>query len=40
LLGHLEPEGSGPDFVWSVQLADGWLYASDMLNGLWQVAVE
>jgi hypothetical protein len=27
-------------FTWSVMLANGWLYASDMLSGLWQVAVE
>jgi hypothetical protein len=27
-------------FTWGVMLANGWLYASDMLSGLWQVAVE
>jgi hypothetical protein len=27
-------------FTWGVTLANGWLYASDMLSGLWQVAVE
>ena len=27
-------------FTWGVMLANGWLYASDMLSGLWQIAVE
>jgi hypothetical protein len=27
-------------FTWGVMLANGSLYASDMLSGLWQVAVE
>jgi hypothetical protein len=27
-------------FTWGVMLANGFLYASDMLSGLWQVAVE
>ena len=27
-------------YTWGVMLANGWLYASDMLSGLWQVAVE
>ena len=27
-------------FIWGVMLANGSLYASDMLSGLWQVAVE
>ena len=27
-------------FTWGVMLANGFLYASDMLTGLWQVAVE
>ena len=27
-------------YTWSVMLANGFLYASDMLSGLWQVAVE
>ena len=27
-------------YTWGVMLADGSLYASDMLSGLWQVAVD
>jgi hypothetical protein len=27
-------------FTWGVMLANGFLYASDMLSGLWQVAAE
>jgi hypothetical protein len=27
-------------FTWGVMLANGSLYASDMLSGLWQIAVE
>jgi hypothetical protein len=30
----------GDTFTWGVMLANGSLYASDMLSGLWQVAVE
>ncbi|HEU4525021.1 MAG TPA: hypothetical protein VFR62_08360 [Gemmatimonadales bacterium] len=30
----------GETFAWGVMLANGWLYASDMVSGLWQVAVE
>jgi hypothetical protein len=30
----------GDTFTWGVMLAGGYLYASDMLSGLWQVAVE
>jgi hypothetical protein len=28
----------GPIYVWGVQLTGGWLYASDMLNGIWKLA--
>jgi hypothetical protein len=38
LLGQLR--FGGDTFTWGVMLANGWLYASDMLSGLWQVAVE
>ena len=27
-------------YTWGVMLADGWLYASDMLSGLWQIALD
>lgn len=30
----------GETFTWGVMLANGWLYASDMVSGLWQVAVD
>ena len=40
LLDRIEPGGSGNTFTWGVQLANGSLYASDMLSGLWQIAVE
>jgi hypothetical protein len=30
----------GDTFTWGVMLANGWLYASDMVSGLWQVEVE
>jgi hypothetical protein len=29
--------GGGPVSIWSVQVADGFVYASDMLNGLWKL---
>jgi hypothetical protein len=29
--------GSPRVYVWGVQLSDGFLYASDMLNGLWKL---
>jgi len=33
------PGGLGNTFTWGIQLAaNGWLYASDMLSGLWQLA--
>jgi hypothetical protein len=40
LLGRLEPGGPGATFTWGVHFANGWLYASDMLTGFWQIAVE
>jgi hypothetical protein len=40
LLSRLRPGGTGNTFTWGVQLANGFLYASDMLSGLWQLAVE
>jgi hypothetical protein len=40
LLDRIEPGGPGNTFTWGVQLANGSLYASDMLSGLWQIAVE
>ena len=31
-------QGSAPVFIWGVHYADGKLYASDMLNGLWRIS--
>ncbi len=36
-IARLRPGGEGDTYVWGVQLANGWLYASDMLSGLWQI---
>jgi hypothetical protein len=40
LIDRIEPGGDDNTYTWSVQLANGSLYASDMLSGLWQIAVE
>ncbi len=40
LIGQVRPGGPGDSYTWGVQLAGGWLYASDMLTGLWQIAIE
>ena len=40
LIDRIEPGGDGNTYTWGVQLANGSLYASDMLSGLWQIAVE
>jgi hypothetical protein len=40
LLSQLRPGGSGNTFTWGVQLANGFLYASDMLSGFWQLTTE
>ncbi len=40
LIDRIEPGGAGNTFTWGVMLANGSLYASDMLSGLWQIAVE
>jgi len=40
LLGELKPGGAGNTFTWGVQLANGFLYAIDMLSGLWQLTTE
>jgi hypothetical protein len=37
LLAEVVPGGPGNTFTWGVQLANGSLYASDMLSGLWQL---
>jgi hypothetical protein len=40
VLGRIRPGGAGDTFTWGVQLANGSLYASDMLSGLWQLGTE
>jgi len=40
LLSRLQPGGTGNTYTWGVQLANGFLYASDMLSGLWQLKTE
>jgi hypothetical protein len=40
LIDRIEPGGASNTFTWGVMLANGSLYASDMLSGLWQIAVE
>jgi hypothetical protein len=37
LLAQVVPGGQGNTFTWGVQLANGSVYASDMLSGLWQL---
>jgi hypothetical protein len=40
VLGRISPGGAGDTFTWGVQLANGSLYAIDMLSGLWQLRTE
>jgi hypothetical protein len=40
LLSELKPGGADNTFTWGVQLANGFLYAIDMLSGLWQLTTE
>ena len=40
LLSQVRPGGPGNTFTWGVQLANGFLYAIDMLSGLWQLTTE
>jgi hypothetical protein len=39
-LDRIRPGGAGNTFTWGVQLANGFLYASDMVSGLWQLSAE
>lgn len=36
-LARIAPGGAGNTFVWGVMLANGYVYASDMLSGFWQL---
>ena len=40
LLSRIRPGGAGNTFTWGVQLANGFLYAIDMLSGFWQLTTE
>jgi hypothetical protein len=40
LLSQVRPGGARGTFTWGVQLANGSLYAIDMLSGLWQLNTE
>lgn len=36
-IARITPGGSGNTFMWGVMLYNGYVYASDMLSGLWQL---
>lgn len=38
-IARITPGGAGNTYVWGVQLANGALYASDMVSGFWKVSV-
>jgi hypothetical protein len=40
LLSQIKPGGARNTYTWGVQLANGSLYAIDMLSGLWQLKTE
>jgi hypothetical protein len=40
VLGGIRPGGAGATYTWGVQLANGSLYAIDMLSGLWQLKTQ
>ena len=40
LLSQVRPGGAGNTYTWGVQLANGSLYAIDMVSGLWQLKTE
>jgi hypothetical protein len=40
VLSQIKPGGNGNTYTWGVQLANGSLYAIDMLSGLWQLGLE
>jgi hypothetical protein len=40
LLSQVKPGGTRNTYTWGVQLANGFLYASDMESGLWQLTTE
>ncbi len=40
LLGQVKPGGEENTFTWGVQLANGFVYAIDMVSGLWQLRMD
>jgi len=40
IISQIKPGGAGNTYTWGVQLANGFLYAVDMLSGLWQLTTE
>jgi hypothetical protein len=40
LLSQVKPGGANNTYTWGVQLANGSLYAIDMISGLWQLKTE
>ena len=40
LLSQVRPGGAGNTYTWGVQLANGSLYAIDMVSGLWQLETD
>lgn len=40
LVSQVRPGGQGNTFTWGVQLANGFLYAIDMISGLWQLDTD
>jgi hypothetical protein len=38
-ISRITPGGAGNTYVWGVQLANGALYASDMVSGFWKLSV-
>jgi hypothetical protein len=39
MIAEIKPGGDGDTYTWGVQLANGSLYAIDMLSGLWELGV-
>jgi hypothetical protein len=39
-VSRIRPDGRENTYTWGVQLANGYLYAIDMLSGLWQLTTE
>ena len=40
VIAQIQPGGPGNTYTWGVQLANGALYASDMVSGLWELELQ